>query len=155
VRQCREAAAVLGIDSLRDATHEVMRTYEHQLGDVLLRRVRHVVTENERVTATTAALAPIDRSRIRELFDESHASLRNDYEVSTPEIDVLQRCAVDSEGVIGARLTGGGFGGCIVALVDKDGADASAAEVKQRYQAASGRDVRAWVSPPADGARRS
>jgi galactokinase len=154
VSQCRAAVEILGIDSLRDATQEVVDTHRDRLDETLRRRVRHVVTENERVTATRIALEERDRSRLRELFDASHASLRDDYEVSTPEVDVLQRCAVSSEGVIGARLTGGGFGGCVVALVGADGAEAAAAEVQERYSAATGRNVRAWLSSPAGGARR-
>jgi galactokinase len=154
VKESRAVAAALGIDSLRDATEDLLRAYKKQLGNVLYRRVRHVVTENERVIATPAALIDKDRPRIRELFDESHASLRDDYEVSTPEVDTLQRCALDTEGVIGARLTGGGFGGCIVALIERDGEDAIAEEVSQRYAAVSGREVRAWMSSAAGGARR-
>ena len=86
------------------------------LPPLLARRARHVVTENERVLAAVAALRQAMLARLGALFDASHASMRDDYEVSTPEIDVLVDCARTEPDVYGARLTGGGFGGAIVAI---------------------------------------
>ena len=152
--QCRAAAKVLGVPALRDVTLDDVKGRRAELGDVLYRRARHVVTENERVLATRSALASGDLDALRPLFDESHASLARDFEVTIPEIDALQRCAAATDGVMGARLTGGGFGGCLVALVRAADADSVAQEAVVRYRTDSGRTARAWVSPPAEGARR-
>jgi galactokinase len=114
--------------------------------------VRHVVAENERVLAVRAALASGDRRALGELFAASHASLAGDYAVSTPRLDLLVEAASSVEGVVGARMTGAGFGGCIVALVDVGRADAVAEDVVERYRRASGHAARAWISRPASGA---
>ncbi|HVM39594.1 MAG TPA: galactokinase [Acidimicrobiia bacterium] len=103
-------AAALGVASLRDATLEAVEATGR-------RRARHVVTENARVDATVAALAARDRPALARLFAESHRSLRDDYEVSVPELDALVERFL-AAGAIGARLTGAGFGGCVVALAD-------------------------------------
>jgi galactokinase len=88
--------------------------------DVILRRARHVVSENERVRQACAALGSGDLARFGALMVESHASLRDDYEVSTPEMDAAVEAALEIPGVYGARLTGGGFGGCIVILASNE-----------------------------------
>jgi galactokinase len=87
--------------------------------DVVRRRARHVITENQRVDAFVAALAAGDRDALREAMADSHTSLRDDFEVSTPTLDVLVEALASTGGVIGARLTGAGFGGCVVALVER------------------------------------
>jgi galactokinase len=114
---CEEAVNILGVPSLRDLTVEELPAALEKLGDdVLSRRVRHVVTENDRVAGTVALLRQGDIAAIGELLTASHRSLQLDYEVSCPELD----CAVDGSlaaGAIGARMTGGGFGGSAIALV--------------------------------------
>ena len=136
--QCDEAARRLGIASLRDAT----------LGDVerlapqnatLARRVRHVVTENERVRAFVAALRALDLARCGALVDASHASLREDFDVSTPELDVLADALRSQRGVYGARLVGAGFGGSVLALADAGTAADAARAAADQYLSSTGR----------------
>jgi galactokinase len=107
--ECRAACEALGVDSLRDATTG------HGLPDPLDRRVRHVIAENERVDAAVAALGAGDMTELGALLDASHASLRDDYEVSVPEVErAVEICK--RAGALGARIMGGGFGGAVVAL---------------------------------------
>jgi galactokinase len=122
--------------------------------DVARRRLRHVVSENERVRGCVRALeapnAP-DRKALGVLFREGHASLRDDFEVSIPELDELVELAYD-EGAVAARMTGGGFGGSVVALADAGTADAFAARVTAAYRARTGRAGSGRVYATADGA---
>jgi galactokinase len=111
--ECEEAARQLGVPQLRDASD---REAIERLPEPLRRRARHVVTEDARVEAAVKALRAGDAPALGKLFVESHASMRDDFEVSIPEIDRLVAMAMDTPGVHGARLTGGGFGGSIVAL---------------------------------------
>jgi galactokinase len=130
--ECDEAARRLGVASLRDV--EVHGLAATKLPPPLDRRVRHVVTENARVLQARQAL---ERANLRELgvlMTRSHESMRDDFEISTPEIDVLVRLAEHQEGVFGARLTGGGFGGSIVALAESASAAAAAARTATEYQ---------------------
>jgi galactokinase len=114
-RECREACAALGVESLRDARAEDAT----DLPSPLDRRVRHVVTENARVDAAVAALRDGDLERLGRLLDASHASLRDDYEVSVPEVEsAVER--LDAAGAAGARIMGGGFGGAVLALFPPD-----------------------------------
>jgi galactokinase len=123
---CERAARALGLDSLRDfAPADEPRAAE--LDERLRRRVRHVLTENARVRQLMDAFEQADLDAIRSILAESHSSLRDDYEVSTPEIDRLVQHASALPDVIGARLTGGGFGGSVV-LLARRGAGRSAAE---------------------------
>ncbi len=109
--ECRQAREALGLESLRDATEEAAR----ELPEPLDRRVRHIVTENARVQATVGALEDGDLDKVGELLDESHASLRDCYEVSTEAVErAVERCK--AAGAIGARIMGGGFGGNVLAL---------------------------------------
>ncbi|XP_078741306.1 galactokinase isoform X2 [Lampetra fluviatilis] len=118
--QCCEGAALLGVSSLRDATLAMLEGLGERLGERLVRRVRHVLTEMRRVDVTVAALRERDFVKVGQLMAESHASLRDDYEVSCPEADQLVRLSSACPGVLGARITGGGFGGCVVAMVTGD-----------------------------------
>lgn len=117
-RECEAACAALGIDSLRDLDIGDLDRLE-RLGEPLGRRARHVLTENRRVLEGVEALKAGDAESFGHLMDESHRSQRDDYQVSIPEIDALVVSA-KRHGAIGARLTGGGFGGSIVALVPSD-----------------------------------
>ena len=142
VAECRAAADQLGVPSLRDATDL------DGLSGTLLRRARHVVSENERVLTAAAALRDARLGELGELFHASHVSLRDDFEVSTPELDRLVEIAAQTDGVIAARLTGAGFGGCTVNLVQAEAAEAAGSEIVERY----GSGARFWVSRPAAGA---
>jgi galactokinase len=141
--------AILVVDSGERHTLEVSgyaeRRRELEAGDP--RRVRHVVTENERVRAAVEALEGKDLSALGALFAQSHASLRDDYEVSTARLDRLVDEAL-AAGAIGARLTGGGFGGSIVALAERDEAGRVLEGILRREGA------QGWVVTPADGALR-
>ena len=116
-RECIEAATVLGVAELRDITIDNLRDVE-RLPEPLNRRARHVVTENARVLAAVEALRHDDPSALGRLFLESHASMRDDFDVSLPEIDLLVEIATRTPRSYGARLTGGGFGGSIVMLCE-------------------------------------
>jgi galactokinase len=115
--QCEEACKILGIQQLRDIT--LQNLLKADLPELLMRRARHVVSENERVFAAVSAIKSKDLKKLGELFFESHESMKDDYEVSIPEIDFLVELCRDQEEVFGARLTGGGFGGSIVAITQK------------------------------------
>jgi galactokinase len=141
-RACDAIAARLGVPALRDATFE-------QVADEPI--ARHVVTENQRVLEFAEALRAGDIDRVGRLLLASHASLRDDYSVSTPELDLAVDLLVE-HGAIGARLTGAGFGGCVVALVDRERADDVAAKTLARYGAETGLDAKAFVVNAVDGA---
>jgi galactokinase len=137
-------AAAVGVRVLRDATPEQVR--DHPRG-------RHAVSEMRRVLDFADALMRADVDALGPLMLASHASLRDDMQVSTPELDTLVDCLVDA-GAIGARLTGGGFGGCVVALVPWERAEAIARDAASRYEDATGREPVAMVvrAAPAAGA---
>ena len=132
-RECAEAARLLGVAELRDVGLDHMRRIE-ALPAPLDRRARHVVTENARVLETVEALKANDLDRIGRLFAASHASMRDDFHVSVPAVDALVIAATLVRGVYGARLTGGGFGGAIVALASRGREQEAAAEIVQRHE---------------------
>jgi galactokinase len=136
--ECEQAAAALGVRVLRDVATEDLPRVE-ALPDPLRRRARHVVTENARVAAAVAALRRGDLPELGRLFHASHVSLRDDFEVSVPEIDLLVDLARATPGVHGARLTGGGFGGSIVVLADRAAAAEAGARIARDYEARTGR----------------
>jgi galactokinase len=142
--ECEAAATALGISALRDATPEQVRD---------LPRARHVVAENARVLETADALPGGDLSVLGPLLLASHASLRDDYEVSTAELDTLVEVLVEC-GAAGARLTGAGFGGCVVALAQRNHADDVLAKTTLRYRAITGIEPMGFVARAVDGARR-
>jgi galactokinase len=150
--QCEQAARALGVAALRDADPELLERHRERLDPVVYRRARHVVTEDQRVLAAVSALEAGDVAELGPLFAAAHRSMAEDYEASTPELDLLVELAVATQGVRAARLTGAGFGGCTVNLVEAGRAEAAAAEILDRYQARTGRQGRAWVSSPAEGA---
>jgi galactokinase len=146
VAECRAAAEELGVAALRDATTADL----DRLSGTLLRRARHVVTENERVLATATALREDRLDEVGRLFRASHQSLADDFEVSVPELDALVALAEETEGVLASRLTGAGFGGCTVNLVQAEVAESAGRAIVKRY----GAGARFWVSRPAAGAGR-
>ena len=118
--ECAEASSLLGVASLRDMDLATLEATRDALPNALYRRARHVITENARVSAMADALRTGDRSTIGRLMRDSHESLRADFEVSIPELDTLVALASETKGVIGTRMTGAGFGGCTVNLVECD-----------------------------------
>jgi galactokinase len=152
--ECEEAVRRLQavcpeVRALRDATPEMLAAAG--LADVVLRRARHVVTEDRRVLDGVLALRCRDVAAFGQLMAASHASLRDDYEVSGPELDVLAEIASGTPGVYGARLTGAGFGGCAVALAAAAQAEVAAAVIVNRYRERTGRAGRAYVCTAAQG----
>ena len=129
--ECEEAARRLGVRELRDAT--VADLERARLPPPIERRARHVITENDRVVCGLAALKAGDAQQFGALMDASHESMRTDFEISTVEIDLLVGLARDADGVYGARMTGGGFGGSIVALADAAKAADAAARIAAEY----------------------
>jgi galactokinase len=150
--QCEQAAEALGVAALRDADLALLERHRDRLDPVVYRRARHVVTEDARVLEATRALEAGAVAKLGPLFAAAHRSMAEDYEASTPELDLLVELATATRGVAAARLTGAGFGGCTVNLVEFGRAEQAAAEVLERYRAATGRQARAWVCSPADGA---
>ncbi|QDT00017.1 galactokinase [Adhaeretor mobilis] len=153
--QCEAAAKELGVKALRDITLEKLEAYADKLEPVLFRRARHVVSENERVLKAAEALRAGDWEDVGELMYASHNSLRDDYKVSCPELDVLVNEAhrVGTEGgVIGSRMTGGGFGGCTVTLVAAGKEREIADKICQGYQKETGIEATPFVTKPARGA---
>ena len=150
-RRASEAAAgVLGVETLRDVdAHHLDDALARLDDEVLVRRARHVVTEIARVRATVEALEAGDLAGVGHLFDASHASLRDDYEVSAPELDACVDAARNVHGVFGARMTGGGFGGCTVNLV----ASAAVDELTRVLEHALQRPPDVFVTGAAEGAR--
>jgi galactokinase len=130
-RECERAAGIAGVRALRDLTLDTLAALS--LPAPLDRRARHVVTENARVLAAAAALRGGDAAALGRLFAASHASMRDDFEVSLPEIDAIVRFALDDPHVLGARLTGGGFGGAVIILCRAGDAAGVAHNVLARY----------------------
>ena len=141
--QCDAAVAALAdldpaVHSLRDVTSDMLAGAADRLDPIAFRRARHVVTENARVELTVAALAAGDLSAVGRLFAASHASLRDDFEVSSPELDAAVEIAARVPGVVAARMTGAGFGGCTINLVRPDAIEALRAAVETRYPVMTG-----------------
>jgi galactokinase len=131
--ECDRAAAALGVPQLRDLGLDDLPRVA-ALPDPISRRARHVITEDHRVLESVDAMKSGDLRRLGELFTESHASMRDDFEMSVPEIDLLVDLAHAERGVFGARLTGGGFGGSIVALVEAGAAPRVGERVSRAYR---------------------
>jgi UDPglucose--hexose-1-phosphate uridylyltransferase len=157
-RQCQAGVEALrgafpGIGALRDVTPEQLEACRPRLSPEVHRRCRHVVTENQRVLESAAALRRGDLGLFARLMDEAHASLRDDYQVSCPEIDLLVHLARRQPGVLAARLTGAGFGGCTVNLVARAALPAFREEVLGEYRRRTGLVPTLFPTAPAGGAR--
>jgi galactokinase len=157
LKQCRQAVAQmatagLAVKSLRDVEPANLESARSALDELLLRRARHVVTENQRVLEAVEVLEAGDLERFGELMNASHESLREDYEVSSKELDVLVKLAWKQPGTLGARMTGAGFGGCTVNLVRADAAEAFVEAVRRGYQDALGLRAEIYVCRASDGA---
>ncbi|HEU0239121.1 MAG TPA: galactokinase [Micromonosporaceae bacterium] len=151
-RSCEQAARLLGVAALRDV--DDLGAALSALDDpVMRRRVRHVVTENVRVVDAVDRLRAHRVTEIGPLLTASHASMRDDYEVSVPEIDLAVAVALD-HGSYGARMTGGGFGGCVLALVDASSATDVASAVAEAYRRHGYAEPASFVATPSAGAHR-
>jgi galactokinase len=157
-KECEIAVAILkqkmpAITSLRDVSLGDYRRVADDLPEPVRRRARHVVTENARTLQGAAALERGDLQEMGSLMKSSHESLRDDYEVSCPELDTIVELAWSYEGVFGARLTGGGFGGCSVNLVAHDRVNDFVAFIRERYERATRKLADVFVVDADDGVR--
>jgi galactokinase len=152
-RQCEDAARHFGLKALRDLDLATLQARGAELDPVTLRRARHVVTEDERVLAAAEALAAGDLARMGVLMAASHASMRDDFEITVPLIDRLVDIVKDVIGTQGGvRMTGGGFGGCVVALVPSALVERVAAAVDRDYRGPQGEQATIYVCSAAAGA---
>jgi len=154
-KQCETAAAALGLPSLREATMSRLEAAKGKMDEVVFRRARHVIGEINRTTDAAAAIRAGDWSKAGSLMYASHESLRDDYEVSCKELDVIVEIARSigpDGGVIGCRMTGGGFGGCAVALVKTSAVRTISSRLEAEYTEQTGITPSLFVSRPAEGA---
>ncbi len=157
--ECEEAVRVLheylpGIKALRDVDEAQLLQYESKLPAVVRKRARHVVTEDARVLRSVEALKQGNVAMFGASMNQSHDSLRDDYQVSCFELDTMVDLARQVEGVFGSRMTGAGFGGCTVSLVQSAAVDAFQAFVGPRYKQATGLDAAIYVCRASQGAER-
>jgi galactokinase len=139
------------IRALRDVSVADFKAYESVLPEPIRRRCRHVVYENERTLRAAEALRNGDLAEFGKLMKQSHESLRDDYEVSSRELDVMVEVALAQKGVIGARMTGGGFGGCTVNIVQRKALDEFSGNVSRLYHERTGNEASIYVVEAADG----
>ncbi len=150
--QCQQAAAFFNAPALRDVTPAQLEAVADLLDPVIARRARHVITENERTLAAAAALRVGDAAAFGRLMDESHISMRDDFEITNDALNAIVEIARRQPGCYGARMTGGGFGGCAVALVRADAADAFGQATAAAYREATGLEAVVYVTSAAEGA---
>jgi galactokinase len=155
--QCEEGVRILSkhldkVKSLRDVTVDDLKKFE--MPEVIYRRCLHVTSENDRVRAAADALRRRDLQTFGKLMYKSHESLRDNYEVSCEELDVMVGLAREVEGVYGARMTGGGFGGCTINLVVTEAVDRFKRAIKTGYSEKTKRDPEIYICEAADGAER-
>lgn len=152
-RQCEAAAAFFGVPALRDVTAEQFAAHAHELDAVTAKRARHVISENIRTLAAAEALKDGDLPRLSQLMAESHHSMRDDFEITVPEIDALVAIIGDVIGLEGGvRMTGGGFGGCVVALVKPEHVTPVTEAINAHYTAITGLTADIYVCRASDGA---
>jgi galactokinase len=157
--ECERAVEILkrflpAIKALRDVSVEQLEHYGPELPGPTLKRARHVVSEDARTLESVTALKAGDIARFGALMNESHESLRSDYEVSCAELDALVEAARAMPGVYGSRMTGAGFGGCTVSLAADSGVEAFLRDVPVRYKEATGLNAVIYVTAAAQGAER-
>ncbi|WP_364712940.1 galactokinase [Streptomyces ossamyceticus] len=152
---CEKGAALLGVDALRDVAYDDLDAALERLGDEeeVRRLVRHIVTENHRVEQVVALLEAGGTRAIGPVLIEGHASLRDDFRISCPELDLVVDTAIAS-GALGARMTGGGFGGSAIVLVESADADTVTKAIQEAFVAADFTAPRVFVAVPSAGARR-
>jgi galactokinase len=155
--ECEQAVSAFvkvlpGIRALRDVSRAQLEEHRHLLGSVPYKRARHVITENERVLRAADAFQSGEIGKLGQLMADSHRSLRDDYEVSCSELDILVEIAVRQRGVFGARMTGGGFGGCTINLVDAPCVQEFQQKVSAAYKSATGLHPDIYVCRASQGA---
>jgi galactokinase len=150
--QCEEAARFFGVKALRDVDARTFSARQNELEPLVRRRARHVITENDRTVEAAKAMRAGDLKRLGELMDASHASLRDDFEVTNDALNTIVSLARAQPGCFGARMTGAGFGGCAVALVAPEQAEAFVRSVSEKYKQSTGNTSQCYVCQAADGA---
>ena len=150
--QCEGAARLFGVKALRDVTASQLEARAGELDAATLRRARHVVSENARTLKAAEAMRQGDARELGRLMNESHESLRHDFEVTSDALNVMVDCARATDGCLGARMTGAGFGGCAVALVQRAAAERFTREVAAAYRQATGLEPLIHVCRPSAGA---
>jgi galactokinase len=158
--ECGEAVRIFKqwypkITALRDVSVEQLKQHEASLPEPVRARARHVITENDRAVRSAAALEAGDVAAFGQMMNESHASLRDDYEVSIPAMDLLVAAAQQVPGCYGSRLTGAGFGGCTVSLVEQSAVERFKQDVAAAYRQGTGRDTTIYVCRASDGVGRA
>lgn len=151
-KQCEAAARFFGVDALRDVSIEQFNARAEELDEVTSRRARHIITENARTLDAAEAMKRGDAATLGQLMNASHASLRDDFEVTNPALNEIVDAAQGEEVCFGARMTGAGFGGCAVALVRADGAEHFAVSVGRQYLRATGFIAAIYISTASEGA---
>lgn len=152
-QQCEEAARILNVAALRDATLDDLVAKKSLMSEVVYRRARHVITENDRTLDAAEALRHGDLSTLSKLMMQSHLSMRDDFEITVKEVDSLVEIVKSVIGDCGGvRMTGGGFGGCVVALVTPDLVDKVVDSVKAQYEAKTGLKETIYVCSASQGA---
>ncbi len=152
-RECETAAAHFGVPALRDVSPDIFALHADELDETVAKRARHVITENARTEAAAEALARGDLKRMGQLMAESHLSMRDDFEITVPPIDALVEIIGEVIGEAGGvRMTGGGFGGCVVALAPQEFAPAVEAAIVQKYPVASGLEATVYICQASAGA---
>jgi len=150
--QCEAAARFFGVKALRDVSLAEFEKRKHKMEDVVMRRARHIITEDQRVLDAIDAMRANDVVCLGKLFNASHASLRDDFEVTNDALNQIVEAAQEQESCFGARMTGGGFGGCAVALVREDSVEAFANAVSAAYKSKSGLDAKIYICKASGGA---
>lgn len=152
--QCEEAARWFGVKALRDVGVEELGKWkvDSALSEVAFKRARHIITENARVLEAIEMMRNGNVKRLGELFNASHDSLRDDFEVTNDALNVMVECAREQSSCYGARMTGAGFGGCAVALVKEDQAEAFTQAVSTVYRQRSGLEASVYVCKASEGA---
>ena len=152
--QCEEAARYFGVKALRDVSVKDFeeRSHKNELSPAAWKRARHIVTENQRVLDAVHAMHAGDIKTMGKLFNESHISLRDDFEVTNDALNQIVESALEQDGCYGARMTGAGFGGCAVALVEKEKARSFADAISTAYRQRSGLEAGVYVCQASQGA---
>jgi galactokinase len=154
VAECQAAVAVIGVESLRDVTLERFEAIQDTIPPVARRRARHIISDTQRVVDFSAATRRSDLREMGRLFVASHRSMQHDYEISCEEIDFLVDTAIELPGVYGARMTGGGFGGCTVNLVEPEALETFQERLAAAYQERWAKTPVFYNCTPAAGAGR-
>lgn len=150
--QCEQAAEHFGVPKLRDLSLDQFEPRKHELDDVVMRRAKHIITENERTLQASEAMRANDPVKLGQLMIASHESMRDDFEISTDALNAIVECSLQHKACYGARMTGGGFGGCGVALVKVNQVDNFVEFVTKCYTEKTGHTAKVYVSQPMQGA---